>query len=493
MHPELQTLLGRCRDLPTPPGIALRVIELAQDPTTDLAATAAAIHLDAALSARILRIANSPLFASATRRPTTTVSRALALLGLNAAITLALGFSLAATMRGSGQVAAARDRFWRRSVLGAMASRLLAEQAGLKRLEELMLAGLLQDIGALALMQAMPERYAQLDDAPAGTGRLARERELFGSDHAEVGAWLATRWNLPEYLGRLIAGHEGGLHADDPELACVAGSGLLADLWLRTGGPEAARETAARLEQCTGLGGADIARLLERMSASAPELSDVFDVRLEPRERRGIQRQAAELTVVRNLVEIRDAAAARREVEALRSRAHDLTEQVRRDPLTGAYNRLQLEDVLQREFEDALRHGRPLSIAFIDLDDFKNINDRYGHQVGDQVLQEFTRCLGGHLRQTDLLARYGGEEFLIVLSDCDATAAVATLERILAEISRTPMSLIDGEPLYITFSAGLACQGGSDQFASAEDLLKAADEALYGAKRDGRNQVAIQG
>lgn len=493
MHPELQTLLGRCRDLPTPPGIALRVIELAQDPTTDLAATAAAINLDAALSARILRIANSPLFASATRRPTTTVSRALALLGLNAAITLALGFSLAATMRGSGQVVAARDRFWRRSVLGAMASRLLGEQAGLKRLEELMLAGLLQDIGALALMQAMPDRYAQLDDASTGAGRLARERELFGSDHAEVGAWLAARWNLPEYLRRLIAGHECGPYTDDPELACVAGSGLLADLWLRTGGPEEARAIAARLEQCTGLAGAETARLLERMSASAPELSEVFDVRLEPRQRREIQRHAAELTVVRNLVEIRDAAGARREIDALRSRAHDLTEQARRDPLTGAYNRLQLEDVLQREFEDALRHGRPLSIAFIDLDDFKNINDRYGHLVGDQVLQEFTRCLGGHLRQTDLLARYGGEEFLIVLSDCDATAARATLERILSEISRTPMSLIDGEPLYITFSAGLACQGGNDQFASAEDLLKAADEALYGAKRDGRNQVATQG
>lgn len=494
MHPELETLLDRCRDLPTPPGVALRVIGLAQDPTTDLAATAEAINLDAALSARILRIANSPLFASTTRRPTTTVSRALALLGLNAALTLALGFSLAATMRGGGQVALAREQFWRRSVLSAMASRLLGEQAGLKRLEELMLAGLLQDIGALALMQAMPDRYAQLGDASTDTAQLERERELFGSDHAEVGAWLAARWNLPQYLRRLIAGHACGQYADDPELACVAGSGLLADLWLRTGGPEELRQIAAGLEQCTGLAGAEIARLLERMSASAPELSALFDVRLEhPRERREIQRHAMELTVMRNLVEIRDAASARREIEALRSRAHDLSEQVRRDPLTGAYNRVHLEDVLQREFDEALRHERPLSIAFVDLDDFKRINDRYGHQVGDQVLQEFTRCLGGQLRQTDLLARYGGEEFLIVLSDCDAAAARATLERILAEISRTPMALIDGEPLYITFSAGLACQSGSDQFASAEDMLRAADEALYGAKRDGRNQVATQG
>ncbi|MDH5823410.1 GGDEF domain-containing protein [Luteimonas sp. RD2P54] len=490
MHPELETLLGRCRDLPTPPGVALRVLELAQDPATDLAATAEAICLDPALSARILRIANSPLFASATRRPSATVSQALALLGLNAALSLALGFSLATTMRGGAQAAGARERFWRRSVLSAMASRLLGERAGLERLEELMLAGLLQDIGALALMHALPARYASLDAAPGGVPPLQRERALFGSDHAEVGAWLAARWNLPAYLQRIIGHHESGPYRGDPELACVSGSGLLADLWLRAGGAEELRAIAAELERRTGLSGPETAHMLERMSASAPELASLFEVRLEPHEARGLQRQALELMVVRNLVEVRDAADTRREIEALKARTRDLSEQVRRDPLTGAYNRLQLEEVLQREFEEALRCKRPLSIAFIDLDDFKRINDRHGHLVGDQVLQEFSRCLNGRLRQTDLLARYGGEEFLIVLSNCDAAAARATLERILAEISRTPMALVDGVPLYITFSAGLACQGGSDQFASAEDLLKAADEALYGAKRDGRNQVA---
>ncbi|WP_202845261.1 GGDEF domain-containing protein [Luteimonas saliphila] len=494
MHPEFEILLDRCGDLPTPPGVALRVIALAQDPAAHLAATAEVINLDAALSARILRIANSPLFASATRRPSATVSRALALLGLNAAITLALGFSLAATMRGGGPIAAAREHFWRRSVLSAMASRLLGERAGLERLEELMLGGLLQDIGALALIQVLPDRYAELGNVPAGILPLERERELFGSDHAEVGAWLAARWNLPAYLQRIIARHECGHYEGDPELACVAGSGLLADLWLQAGTPEQLRAIAAELERRTGLTGLEIARLLERLSASAPELATLFDVRLEhPRELRALHGRVQELMVVRNLIEIRNAADARREIEVLKARTRDLSEQVRRDPLTGAYNRLQLEEVLEREFEEALRHDRPLSIAFIDLDDFKRINDRHGHLVGDQVLQEFTRCLAAQLRQSDLLARYGGEEFLIVLGNCDAIDARATLERILAEISRTPMALIDGVPLYITFSAGLACQGGSDQFASADELLRAADEALYGAKRDGRNQVAAQG
>src|SRR5690606_19214200 len=158
-------------------------------------------------------------------------------------------------------------------------------------------------------------------------------------------------------------------------------------------------------EHRTGLTGVEIARLLERMSASAPELAALFEVRLDhPGELRALHGRAQELMVVRNLIEIRNAADARREIDVLKARTRALSEQARRDPLTGAYTRLQLEDVLQREFEEALRHGRPLSIAFIDLDDFKRINDRHGHLVGDQVLQEFTRCLAAQLRQSDLLA-----------------------------------------------------------------------------------------
>ena len=162
---------------------------------------------------------------------------------------------------------------------------------------------------------------------------------------------------------------------------------------------------------------------------------------------------------------------------------------MRRDPLTGAYNRIRLEEVLQHEFAQSQRTGRPLSVAFIDLDDFKQINDRHGHLVGDEVLRSFSDTLSGMLRRSDLLARYGGEEFLIVLGNCDAATAGRTLQRILEEMARRPMAMVDGEPVHVTFSAGVACHGDGEQFASARDLLKAADDALYGAKRDGRNRI----
>src|SRR5690606_6607458 len=140
-------------------------------------------------------------------------------------------------------------------------------------------------------------------DAPDGGPALERERELFGTDHAEVGAWLAARWNLPAYLQRFIARHEGGHQDGDPELACVAGAGLFAGCWLRAGTPERLRAIAAGLEHRTGLTGVEIARLLERMAASAPELAALFEVRLDhPGELRALHGRAQELMVVRNLI-----------------------------------------------------------------------------------------------------------------------------------------------------------------------------------------------
>src|SRR5690606_6153542 len=102
--------------------------------------------------------------------------------------------------------------------------------------------------------------------------------------------------------------------------------------------------------------------------------------------------------------------------------------QASRDALTGVYNRHQLHSRLEQEFEIAQRHGRPLSIAFIDLDDFKRVNDSHGHLVGDEVLRNFALALQGALRASDVIARYGGEEFLVILPNTTSAAAQAVLQ-----------------------------------------------------------------
>ena len=220
----------------------------------------------------------------------------------------------------------------------------------------------------------------------------------------------------------------------------------------------------------------------------------MFDVSIaRPEHLESIVDHAKELLILRNLREIQDAARARSDAQASEDKVRRLTEQSRRDPLTGVYNRLQMEEVLEREFATAVALQQPLSIAFIDLDDFKHINDRYGHLVGDRVLYQFAQNLQRLLRSTDLVARYGGEEFLVVLSHSNEASAARVLRRILEETARVPMAEVDGRPLHVTFSAGLATHGTSRQFADARSLLQAADDALYGAKREGRNRVSQHG
>ncbi len=122
-----------------------------------------------------------------------------------------------------------------------------------------------------------------------------------------------------------------------------------------------------------------------------------------------------------------------------------------------------------------------------DIDNFKVINDSYGHQVGDAVLCEFTRRLRSSLRADDEAGRWGGEEFLVILPQTDVTGALLLGERIRDVISASPV-VIGGEPVALTVSGGLAT--GRDE--SPDDLIRAADAALYWAKRAGRNRIARQ-
>jgi len=180
---------------------------------------------------------------------------------------------------------------------------------------------------------------------------------------------------------------------------------------------------------------------------------------------------------------------ANRRAEESEARANRMAEQAHRDALTGVLNRRQLEAVLEEQFQRASRHGWPLSVAFIDLDDFKKINDAHGHLTGDEVLREFALKLQSELRSTDTVARFGGEEFIALLPNTTEEAALDVVRRVLANIVSTPMAMLDSGPLFVTFSAGVATQGGYERFDDVQALLRAADDVLYRSKSLGRNRV----
>jgi diguanylate cyclase (GGDEF)-like protein len=153
------------------------------------------------------------------------------------------------------------------------------------------------------------------------------------------------------------------------------------------------------------------------------------------------------------------------------------------DELTGALNRRRLLHFLGEELARHDRNGVPVSVAMLDLDHFKAINDTLGHLAGDEVLRRFAAAVQRHARTTDRFGRYGGEEFLVILNDTSTETALHAIERMRSAVAEIDWSSISPE-LRVTFSAGIATYNGTE---SMEVLLSRADLGLYEAKRCGRN------
>ncbi len=492
MNPQIEAHLRRSVNFPSPPGVATHIIELAQDPDIEMGKVAKALSMDSALSTKILRIANSPLYAQ--RRKSDNLRQALVVLGLNATLTLALSFSLVKSLRGGKSNGLSYDLYWRRALLAATAARALGDAMHHSLAEEIFLASLLQDVGMLALDQAVPDLYAEGERLQRQHVALAEhEKKRLQVDHAHVGGWLMAGWNLPERLHRAITNSHQLDQSFSTEPAqifdrCVALSGPVADLFLLDPEQRQFAETALCAERSLGLDKMAFGQVLGTIGAMIPETEAIFETDLLAKQHPElILEQAREVLMLRSLHALREINTLRAAAEDSTSRTLELEEETRRDSLTGVYNRAYLDHFLGREFDNSTRHKWPLSVAFADLDNFKNINDSFGHQAGDRILQATARILRGNTRETDLIARYGGEEFVVVLPATDAQTARSICERIVLAFRNTG-HVIGSEHAKVTISIGCATHGAQTLFDCVADFVKAADQALYTAKMRGRNR-----
>lgn len=226
-------------------------------------------------------------------------------------------------------------------------------------------------------------------------------------------------------------------------------------------------EIGGLMEQANDLDGSDGVRaIMQALTVSALALQDAVDRSRE--ELADTQKQLAQVS----------------------SELERTQEQARTDPLTGFMNRRGMEEVLIREFARSRRTATPLSVAMIDIDHFKKVNDEHGHEVGDLALVHLAKVAKAGVRDTDAVCRFGGEEFVVVFPGAASDGARFVVDRMRALIEKTP--LVAGQvKLQIRFSAGVSELRSND--GSIAVLLKRADDALYEAKRAGRNRVVVAG
>ena len=194
-----------------------------------------------------------------------------------------------------------------------------------------------------------------------------------------------------------------------------------------------------------------------------------------------------------------DSRVAHDELEALRQRTEEKHAEIaklqdeldrasalaRHDPLTGTLNRKGLDEVMEREIARSRRNGAPLCVALLDVDNFKSINDRLGHETGDAALVHLANVARSAMRPQDMLARYGGEEFVVVLPETTQAQGIEAMTRLQRELT-TRFFLQNNEKILITFSAGVA-QLGTEE--TSTEALRRADQGMYLAKRAGKNRV----
>ncbi|THB67759.1 MAG: sensor domain-containing diguanylate cyclase, partial [Spirochaetaceae bacterium] len=186
--------------------------------------------------------------------------------------------------------------------------------------------------------------------------------------------------------------------------------------------------------------------------------------------------------------QLKDAIAARdKHIKTAEDLKEQLHEQAVRDELTGLYNRRFWAESIERECARVQRRNCELSIAMIDIDHFKLLNDTYGHKLGDAVLKHITKLISKHSRQSDIFFRFGGEEFVLVMPEIGNESAMERLEEMRLMIQNTPYEHAEHGPLSITISIGYAVipRHGSDH----EKILETADQAMYYAKEHGRNKT----
>lgn len=229
------------------------------------------------------------------------------------------------------------------------------------------------------------------------------------------------------------------------------------------------------------------------LSAQNREMKETIEHLCAAQERQKVLRLAGNLVTTANSIRSTVEAShdelleTKQALDEIREEIRENRQWLQRDPLTGAQNRRGMDLTLSREVARARRGGTKLSVAMVDIDHFKEVNDRHGHHAGDRLLVHFTEVIRSVLRESDVVVRYGGEEFLLVLPETDVNGCAFVLDRLKHMVQKTPL-VNEGKKIAVTFSGGIAQMMPEE---NAHALIRRADDALLQAKSAGRNCIKL--
>ena len=467
-------------DLPSPPGVALRLLELYNQEDVDVTELAQVIQVDPVLSSKLIDYCNSPILARA--RKTTSVDQAVVALGLRAVKMIGLSFSLIQTVPDK-ETGFDYDAFWNQSLATAIAARTVCSHFQGDK-ETVFLMGLMLNIGQMAMAHVLGREYVKmLSDARQRNVSISElEIEKWSADHYELGEKMLGSWKFPAELTSVVGNFNRPENEEDQTTKILQVAQQMAGmLFDREIGIE--QIDAIKIEAKTKLGIAlpEFDELFNESVVYWTEYAKVlsFDCsnaitfeQLENNARCKITEMSMGLHVENSLI--------KQENEQLQT--NSLV-----DALTGLKNRRAYNAEAQAELERCHRSGTSFVMMVLDLDHFKLINDTHGHAAGDTILIQVSEALVDHARRYDSVFRIGGEEFVIILADCTADVASSVANRFREAIEKLAID-IEGVRVPVTVSIGVSFCDGSQ---SLEEIFKHADKLLYQAKDQGRNQCCV--
>ncbi|MBN1346463.1 MAG: diguanylate cyclase [Phycisphaerae bacterium] len=496
-------LINRLTVLPTTANVPMRILKLQRSPSASAAQFAALLIADSCLCSKLLGLANSAWFSPA--RPITKVSDAISMIGLRNLMPLVFATAIAGVYDQVGLSPSVRRRFWEASVFKAVAARECASHLAPEYAEEAFICGQLQDIALPLLFSVDMTVWPETEELLHCQTEYRREREqmLYGADHADLGGRLVKRLGFPAFFQETTRGHhdapalrgmlthqglarsiefaammphnpshrgmdvdrlaeffESTRTEDSPEIQPAA---LLADI---------ERHYRTMLEIMSDEGGGDGA-----LRSFIREASQELCVRLESMIGESCMMTSTFATLERELKE---------KIQQLEWRATELDY----DGLTGILNRRGLLSRTEEVFTKASDLGIGCAIGFVDLDDFKDINDRYGHPLGDLVLKSVSESLQEALHGCGIVGRYGGDEFTFLLIADEPSEAMAVTDRIATALG--DLTVQDNRVcVHVSASIGLLWVGTPTGSNKLETALKEADKLMYEAKRSGGSKYVL--